>query len=214
MEPNLPRHTFAMTRSERQRPIARFAIAVAIVALLLAIGVGVLWRAQVAASRERLANRIGNAAEAIESLKAQQHWSRYLRRRYNEAAAYLEHATAESLSSPTCIVAFARQREIRGGPRWIVSVLWLSNDPLASGMRVQTPDRTHNLVFRFPSGLILTNIFEAAELVLFSATLNDQDGAGPWDQLSPMLGAPLEVVLLNDNGEDLTAPQELVVVEY
>lgn len=203
-----------MSVGKLQRASARTLVASAVVGLLVAISVFAAWRVQAAASRHLLATRIDNTVEAIYFIKAREDWSRYLRTRYTEAATELPNATLESLSSPSCIVAYAMQREIDGELRWLVTVRWLSNDPLASGMRVQTPDGTNAHDFRFPDGLILMNLAAAPEVVLFSAMIYEHDGTGPWDQVSRMLGTPLEVVLLDDKAAPLSTPQELVVLTY
>jgi hypothetical protein len=58
------------------------------------------------------------------------------------------------------------------------------------------------------------NLAAAPEVVLFSAMIYEHDGTGPWDQVSRMLGTPLEVVLLDDKAAPLSTPQELVVLTY
>jgi|LauGreDrversion4_2_1035121.scaffolds.fasta_scaffold93916_2 hypothetical protein len=203
-----------MTQGPQQHRSVRTGLARALVGLLVVMSIGAAWWVHTAAARELFASRISNTVDAIHFIKAREDWSRYLRRRYTEAATRLRHATSESLSSPSCIVAYAIQREIHGELRWLVTVRWLSNEPLARGVRVQTPDKTQSHDFCFPSGLLLANSAAAPEVLLFSAMIYEHDGTGPWNQLSRMLGTPLEVVLLGDNAEALCTPQELVVLAH
>ena len=156
--------------------------------------------------QEGLKARITASIEAAEVGRATEgSTNEWLRQQYDEMIVTIKNATADNLARPTIMMAYVWRRP--GRLRDAIVVRWISAEPKATGVRVDSGDSTIDLAF--PESYLIANQQDSQHVIMFYAVVPANDASDIW----PILDGGDARVSLRRERDVISDPHSLTLLE-